>query len=166
MVSSGSFRRLLAPLGALLWMLTLSAGVALADEAPACTVDVDPGAAVAGSVFVFSGTGFQPSQLTLRKVGGEPVIHELSVDSDPWEVTVRSRLGDEGSWTATFMDSETDCSGTVGFRVTLTSTDAIDDVVAAARGTSAPILLYLVVIVAGFGGGALIGRRIHAPRAT
>jgi hypothetical protein len=164
MVSSGSLRRLLAPLGAALWMLTVSAGAVLADEAPTtCSVEVAPGVAPGGSVFVFSGTGFQPTQLTLRKVGGEPVVHELSVgDTDPWEVTVRSRIGDEGSWTATFSDPEVDCTAIVRFRVTLSSTDVVDDIVAATQSQSAPLLLYAVVIVLGFGGGVAIGRRINA----
>ena len=164
MVSSGTLRRLLASLGALLGMLTLSAGAVLADSTPTtCSADVAPEVAPSGSVFVFSGTGFQPTRLTLRKVGGEPVVHELAVgDADPWEVTVRSRTGDEGSWTATFSDSDNDCTAIVGFRVTLASTDVVDDVVAAVQAPGAPLLLYAAVIVFGFGGGAFVGRRLNA----
>jgi hypothetical protein len=164
MVSSGRLRRLLGPLGVALWMLTVSAGAVLADEVPpTCSVEVAPAAAPAGSVFVFSGTGFQPNELTLLKTGGDPVVHQLSVgDTDPWEVTVRSRTGDEGSWTATFSDPETECTAITRFRVTLTPTDVVDDIVAATQAQSAPLLLYSVVIVLGFGGGVAIGRRMNA----
>ena len=164
MVSSGRLRRLLGPIGAALWMLTVSAGAVLADEAPiTCSVEVSPAAAPAGSVFAFTGTGFQPNEVTLRKTGGEPVVHQLTVgDTDPWEVTVRSRIGDEGSWTATFSDPDADCTAIVRFRVTLTPTDVVDDIVAATQSQAAPLLLYSVVIVLGFGGGVAIGRRINA----
>ena len=171
MVSSGSFRRILATLGAglgaVLAMLTLSAGAVLADSTPqTCSVDVDPAVAPSGSVFVFTGPGFEPGRLTLRKVGGEPVVHELSVgDAEPWEVSVRSRVGDEGSWTATFSDSDADCTAIVGFRVTLASTDVVDDIVAATQTSAAPLVLYAAVVVLGFGGGALMGRRLARVRA-
>ena len=162
MVSSGTVRKLLAPLGAILWMLTLSSGSVLADSA-SCTVEVDPAVATSGSLFVFSGRGFQPSELTLQKDGGEPATHQLSVgDTEGWEVTVRSRVGDEGDWTATFVDPAGDCTTTVDFRVTLTSTDVLDDVAAATSQFSAPLLLYALVVIVGFTGGAAIGRRLNA----
>ena len=157
MVSGRTVRRLLAPVGAILWMLTLSSGAVLADTS--CDVTVDPVVATSGSGFTFTGSGYQPSELILQKDGGEPATHELSIgDSDPWEVTVRSRVGDEGEWTATFVDPLGVCTTTVGFRVTLASTDVIDDVAAATREISTPLLLYAAVVVFGFTGGAAIGR--------
>ena len=158
MVSSGPFRRVLAPVGALLLMLTLSAGTALGQDTE-CSVSVNPRAAVGGSVFVFSGSGYSPTKLVLQKEGDDPINHDLNVgDSDPWEVTVRSRVGDEGTWTASFEDTVMGCSASTEFRVTLSNTDAISDAVTAARSGSAPIALYMGVIVVGFGGGLFIGR--------
>jgi hypothetical protein len=163
MVRGGSIRRLLAAAGVGLWMLTFSAGAVLADESTECNVDVSPASATAGESFVFDGTGFKPNELVLRKVGGEPINHQLDLgENDPWEVTVRSRTGDEGSWTATFLDPDGICTATVGFRVTLTETDAIDDIAKAVGDAPAPFLLYLTVIVLGFGGGTVIGRRINS----
>src|SRR3712207_6916978 len=56
--------RLLAPVGAILWMLTLSTGAALADTS--CDVSVDPVVATSGSGFTFTGTGYQPTELVLE----------------------------------------------------------------------------------------------------
>ncbi len=161
MADSGSIRRLFAALGATLWILAVFAGTALAAEHETCEVEVNPRAAAAGSVFVFNGSGFVPTELELQKEGGEPIGHDPNVDDDdPWEVTVRSRTGDEGTWTATFSDPAVNCTATVDFRVTLSSTDLVDDI-AATVSSPAPLLIYLAVIVLGFGGGVLIGRRVR-----
>ncbi|MEX2547423.1 MAG: hypothetical protein WD830_06485 [Chloroflexota bacterium] len=164
MVSSGSIRRLLVTLGALAWMLAASAGSALAADPQTCEVHVNPLAASGGSVFVFSGSGFKPTQLTLQKEDDGPINHDLNVgDADPWEVTVRSRAGDEGTWSASFNDPVIQCTAVAEFRVTLSSTDLVEDIAAAAAGTRpAPLALYLLVILFGFTGGALLGRRVHA----
>ena len=144
-------------------MLTLSAGNAFAQDNE-CDVSVSPRAAVAGSVFVFTGSGYDPTRLTLQKEGGDAINHELTVgDADPWEVTVRSRVGDEGTWSASFEDATLDCTATTEFRVTLSNTDAIGDALTAAT-SGAPLALYMSVIVVGFGGGLLIGRRMRDRR--
>lgn len=162
MVDSGSIRRLLAAAGAALWMLAVFVGSAIAAEPGTCDVHVSPRAAAAGSVFIFNGSGFMPTELTLQKEGGEPISHDLNVnEGDPWEVTVRSRAGDEGTWSASFFDTDANCTAAVEFRVTLSNTDLIDDI-AASVTSPAPMLLYLAVIVFGFGGGVLIGRRVRA----
>jgi hypothetical protein len=164
MVSSGPFRRVLASLGVLIWMLTLTAETAFAQDTD-CTVTVNPRAAVGGSVFVFSGSGYIPSKLILQKEGDDPINHDLNVgESDPWEVTVRSRVGDEGTWSASFEDASKPCTASTEFRVTLSNTDAISDAVNAARSGSLPIELYAGVIVVGFGGGLFIGRLMRDRR--
>ncbi len=143
-------------------MLALGAGSVLAAQPETCDVRVSPRAAAGGSVFVFSGSAFVPTELTLQKGDAEPISHDLNVgDADPWEVTVRSRTGDEGTWTATFSDPALDCTASVEFRVTLSNTDLIEDVVAA-TSSPAPVPLYVVVIVFGFAAGMLIGRRVRA----
>jgi len=165
MVSGGTIRRAFGALGVAAWILALSAGSALA-VGPECDVQVSPRAAPAGSVFVFTGSGYQPSELTLQKADGELISHVLNVgDSDPWEVTLRSRVGDEGPWTANFIDPDSDCTETVSFRVTLSSTDLIDDIAAATSAAPTPWLLYLAVVVFGFTSGVLIGRARSLVRA-
>ncbi len=163
MVSSGRLRLLLVPVAALLCLLTLSASATLAQEVLSCSVQVAPRAAPAGSVFVFNGTGFKPTTLTLQKGSSEPIVHEVAVgDTDPWEVTVRSRTGDEGTWTATFSDPVTNCEANTSFRVTLSNTDALSDL-SGNIGGGAPALLYVLVVVFGFTGGLVIGRIVRAP---
>ncbi len=144
-------------------MLALGAGSVLAAQPETCDVQVSPRAAAGGSLFVFIGSGFMPTELMLLKEGAEPISHDLSVgDADPWEVTVRSRIGDEGIWTATFTDQALDCKASVELRVTLSNTDLIEDIAAAGTSSPAPVLLYLMVIAFGFATGMLIGRRVRS----
>jgi hypothetical protein len=163
MVSSGSFRKTLGATGAVLWLLAVSVGATFAADSGTCEVRVEPRAASGGSVFVFSGSGFKPVTLVLQKESDEPIAHDINVgDADPWSVTVRSRAGDEGTWTASFTNEEALCTATATFRVTLTNTDAVTDLAAAVTSARSPILLYLAVVVIGFGSGTLIGRRMYA----
>ncbi len=164
MVSSELVRRVIAPAGALLLMLSLYAGTAAARGGD-CTVSVSPHAAVGGSVFVFSGSGYSPTTLSLQKAGNDPIDHDIDVGaSDPWEVSVRSRVGDEGTWTASFEDADVPCTASTRFRVTLNNTDAISDAVSAASSGSTPIALYVGVIVVGLGGGLVIGHQMRNRR--
>ncbi len=164
MVSSGPTRRLLAICGGALWMLVLSAGAVLAQESDACAVDVSPKAAAAGSVFVFSGSGYQPVSLVLQKNDGEPIAHSVSVgEDDPWEVTVRSRTGDEGKWVASFTDEGATCTTTVEFTVTLASTAAVDDFASVAAGARPAVIGFFAgVVIFGLTGGMLLGRQIQS----
>src|SRR5687768_6581591 len=123
MVRHGFVRLLGAPLlGALVLMCLWAVQVRAADE---CVVTADPQAAAGGSVFTFSGSGFQPTRMTLQKNEDPPTVSDIDVaGADPWQLTVQSRNGDEGGWKATF-DVDGGCSVTVQFRVTLTDTDLI-----------------------------------------
>ncbi len=159
MVSRGYARFLVAPLGALLMLVALSAGAVMAEDTTTCAVDVEPQAAAAGSAFVFTGTGFKPTTLALQEEDGDPAVHDLDVgDADPWEVTVRSRAGDEGIWTATF-SADAECSASAEFRVTLSNTDLVSDLVNPSP-QQPTAWLYLLVVVIGFSGGVLVARRI------
>lgn len=156
MVSGGSIRRLLGGLGMVACVL-LSAGSVLAAPQD-CEVQVSPRAAPAGSVFVFSGSGYKPTELTLQKGDGAVASHELSLgDDDAWEFTLRSRIGDEGTWTANFIDPDHGCTATISIRVTLSNTDLVDDIAAVTSAAPTPWLLYLAVVVLGFTGGLLMG---------
>jgi len=159
MVSGRTIRQVLGALGIAVWMLALFAGSTLAAGPSECEVQVSPRAAPAGSVFIFSGSGYKPAELTLQKEDGAVVSHDLTVgDGDPWEVTLRSRIGDEGTWTANFVDPDHGCTATASFRVTLSSTDLIDDIAAATSAAPTPWLFYLAVVVFGFTSGLLMGR--------
>jgi hypothetical protein len=163
MVSRRAVRIVAASVGTLLVLLMMfgtSVSPTLAYTSGDCTVRVDPATAAAGSSFTFIGTGFHPTTLALQKVGEPPTIHDINVGTaDPWRFTVRSRVGDEGRWTATFSGGPDDCTGQVEFRVTLSNTDAVSDAIAAAPPT-APALLFLSIVVLGFAAGALAGRRV------
>ena len=145
-------------------MVALSTGTSLASTSDECDVEVSPKAAAAGSVFVFSGSGFQPTSLELQKNDDEPVAHTLNVGGeDPWDVTVRSRLGDEGRWIATFTDEDADCAATTEFRVTLASTDVVDDLAAAAAETRPAVIgFFAAVLIFGLTGGLVMGRHIQS----
>lgn len=127
--------------------------VAAQDE---CELAVEPAEALAGSQFVLKGDGYTPTQLTLQRETAEPVTFDLDLgDADPFEIPIGSKSGDEGLWTAT-VRSEDGCVATATFRVALPSTDMIEDLLG---GTGRlPTAVYLLVMLAGFGGGVLIAR--------
>src|SRR5687767_5514519 len=161
MVRHGFVRNLGAPLlGALVLVCLLAVQVRAADGE--CVVTADPQAAAGGSVFTFSGSGFQPTHMTLQKDEETPTVSDIDVaGADPWQVTVQSRNGDEGGWTATF-DVESGCSVTVQFRVTLTDTALITDLLGGTPAGSVPALLLVLVAGFGVGGGLFLARRLAA----
>lgn len=123
-----------------------------------CSLSVEPAKAQAGSEFRLLGSGYTPDRLTLQRGDGEPVEIELDLgDADPFEIPIGSRSGDEGVWKATVSVAATECAASTTFRVTLKNTDALADL---AGGGISP-LLYLAVVVGGFGLGALVGRRLN-----
>lgn len=157
MVSRGRVGVLGVSLAALLF-LSVEASAVMA-QSGACSVEVSPRAGAAGTVFVFSGSGFKPTELTLHKDDSDAGVHDVDVGTeDPWQVSVRSRPGDEGAWVAEL--SSDACSATAQFRVTLNNTDAVSDAVTPPASAPAPLALALFVIGAGLGGGLFFGRRL------
>jgi hypothetical protein len=115
-------------------------------------------------VFTFTGSGFHPTKLLLRKGDGAPITNDIDPGAeDPWTQPVQSRAGDEGSWTATFVE-EGGCIIAVAFEVTLTPTDMISDLMSDQPETRLPALFYLMVIGFGLTGGAFLSRRLGAAR--
>jgi hypothetical protein len=164
MVRGSLVRFLGAPIVALAAALLLAPGAVMADTPPPeCTVTVDPQAAVGGTVFKFTGSGFEPTQLLLQKGDGSPISNDIAPDGDPWTQTVRSAVGDEGSWTATFVEDNT-CSIAVHFDVTLTPTDVISDLLSDQPNSALPALFMLMVTGFGLVGGAFLSRRLGAAR--
>jgi hypothetical protein len=141
----------------MLGLLLVAAGAPVVAE-DECVLTVLPAEAAAGGQFVLSGSGYTPEQLILQRGSAEPVTFELSLgDADPFEIPIGSKTGDEGLWQAVVVDSDTDCHAVAHFRVTLQSTDMVDDLLATPAG-GLPIALYLLVIVGGFGAGTLVAR--------
>jgi hypothetical protein len=158
MVRGGYVRTLGASIGALVVALMLSAGPVLAEDS--CVVEVEPASAVGGSVFTFNGSGFQPTRLELSKDGGSPAVNDIDTGAaDPWQVTVQSRAGDEGSWTANFV-ADGGCSVSVDFTVGLASTDMVSDILGSQPAGVLPVLAYTLVIGFGLAGGMLLSRRL------
>lgn len=162
MVRSGLVR-LLRPVVALFAALLLVPGSVMAAD-PGCSVTVDPPAAVGGSVFTFTGSGFQPTKLLLKNGDGAPSSNDIDPGAaDPWTQAIQSRVGDEGGWTATFVEEE-GCAIAVHFEVTLTATDMISDLLSDQPDTKLPALFYVLVIGFGLTGGAFLSRRLGAAR--
>jgi hypothetical protein len=158
MVRWGSVSTVAASLGALL-LLCFGASVVTA-TAKQCSVTVSPKSGTAGQTFTFSGSGFEPTQLTLLKNHDAAGGHALAISNDPWQVSVLSRPGDEGSWSAEF-DSAT-CTAVATFKVTLTDTD-VSPIASSAptTGKGLPSSLVLAVVGLGLGGGIFMGRRVR-----
>lgn len=163
MVGPSLVRLLGAPIVALAAALLLAPGAVMADT-PECSVTVDPQEAVGGSVFTFVGSGFHPTKLLLQKGDSEPITNDIDPGpDDPWTQGVLSRAGDEGGWTATFIE-ENGCVIATHFQVTLTSTDVISDLLSDQPENRLPALFYLVVVGFGLAGGAFFSRRLGAAR--
>ena len=163
MVCASLVRFLGAPIVALAAALLLAPGAVMAGTPPVCAVTVDPQAAVGGTIFTFTGSGFHPSKLLLQKGHNSPIANDIAPNGDPWTQSVRSAVGDEGGWTATFVE-ENGCTIAVQFDVTLTSTDVISDLLSDQPQSSLPALF--MVMLTGFGlvGGVFLSRRMGAAR--
>ena len=158
MVRWGSAAAVAASVGALL-LFCLGASVVTATDKQ-CSVTVSPKTGTAGQSFTFSGSGFEPTQLTLHKNDAEAGVHELTITKNTWQVSVLSRPGDEGSWSAEF-DSAT-CTAVATFKVTLTNTD-VSPIASGAPTTGNGLSASLVwaVVGLGLGGGIFMGRRVR-----
>ena len=156
MVVRGSIRTL-GPILAALLFISIGASAVMAAE-PGCTIEVAPRAGAAGTVFVFSGTGFEPTQLTLHRNDADAGSHVVNVNSeDPWQVTVRSRPGDEGRWSAELELRRVQCQR--GFPSYARQHGRRRD--PSRSGPQVPLALSILVLAAGLGGGVVLGRRIR-----
>ena len=140
-------------------LLLVLIAVSSVAASPTCVVNVTPKSGVAGSLFTFHGSGFKPSELSLSKNDEEATVHDLTQNSDPWTLAVRSRPGDEGKWSAQFTSDQ--CTADASFSVTLSNTDAAAPTSGNATGSVSPAMLALVV-ASGAAGGVALGRRLNA----
>jgi hypothetical protein len=157
MVSRGTVRALGVSLVALLLVFV---GASAATAAPSCTVTVSPASGAAGTVFKFQGKGFEPTHMSLHKDEAEAGSHDLKDTGDPWNLSVHSRPGDEGKWSAEFYND--DCSAAALFTVTLSNTD-VTDVASATSGSGSPLSIGLAALVLALGsaGGVVLGRKLQ-----
>jgi hypothetical protein len=157
MVGRGALRTLGVLLGGLLFVCLEASSVMAAPSQ--CSASISPRTGTAGTVFTFRGSGFTPTELTLHKNDSEASVHQLNVNSDPWQVSVRSRPGDEGSWSAELSSAQ--CSAAVEFKVTLANTDVLSDAQPDSGSVPLPLGLAVIVLAAGVGGGLVLGRRVN-----
>jgi hypothetical protein len=111
-------------------LISLPGGAALAAEAP-CELAVSPTSGPPGTEFVFSGSGYTPTQLTLRQKGADPRVVDLDLDSaDPFEIPFVATEADAGRWSVTASIPETECAGRAVVDVTLPPTSSLAEVTA------------------------------------
>lgn len=109
-------------------LISLPAGAALAADA-GCELAVSPSSGPPGTEFVFSGSGYTPTQLTLRQRDAESRVLELDLDSaDPFEIPFVATEADSGRWTVIASIPETECAGKAVVNVTLPPTTTIAEV--------------------------------------
>jgi hypothetical protein len=122
-----------------------------------CTLSVEPPVGQIGTEFQLTGEGYRPLSVVLQKDGADPVTIELDLPDDgAFAIPIASGPGDEGRWTATASDPAAGCEAAVTFRVTLLDT-ATGDVLPGATA-ALPLVGYLLVMLAGVIGGAVLAR--------
>lgn len=116
---------LLSTLGLLLLALA-TAAPALAQGSRDCALKVTPRNGGPGTEFAFSGSGYSPSKIVLRRKGGPTKTVQIpSSGDDSFTVRLVAGQGDTGSWKATAIDAEV-CSATTSFSVGLPPTATAD----------------------------------------
>jgi hypothetical protein len=124
-------------LGVSLLILLPIAGTVSAGSAE-CQLSVTPTAGPPGTQFVFSGSGYTPTLLTLRQEGKDPIVQELDLgDDDPFRIELVALEEHAGRWTAIASIPDTECAGRAVLRVTLPGTSALTD----AAGTERSAIL-------------------------
>lgn len=106
----------------------------MAVEASDCDLSVSPTEGPPGTEFVFSGSGYSPTQFTLRQAGTEPVVFDPELGGvDPWEFPFVATEAEAGRWAVIASIPETECAGKVVIRVNLPDTSIV------AKPTEPPI---------------------------
>ena len=110
--------RLLLPGGVLAALLLLTLAAAPVAAQGDCSLTVTPRSGPPGTQFVFTGTGFTSTSMTLTRQGEPPRTLDLTADTDPFTVKLIGGEGDAGKWHAVAEG----CSKGTTFRVTLPPT--------------------------------------------
>ena len=115
----------LSSLGLLLLVLA-AASPALAQGSTDCALSVKPKHGGPGTEFVFSGSGYSPTRIVLKRDGGPTKTVQVT-PGDSADFTVRLIAGqnDTGTWKATAIEPA-GCKASASFSVGLPSTSTID----------------------------------------
>jgi hypothetical protein len=91
-----------------------------------CTLRVRPGNGAPGTEFTFSGSGYAPTQIVLKRQGGPTrMVQVTPTDSDKFSIRLVAGQNDSGTWKATAIEPDV-CRGTTTFTVGLPSTSTED----------------------------------------
>lgn len=125
----------LSTLSLLLSALAASAPT-LAQSGDDCTLSVKPRNGGPGTEFVFSGAGYAPSRLVLKREGGPTKTVQVTPgDSDGFTIRLVAGQNDAGAWTATAVEPDV-CRATASFRVGLPPTSTIASTDEGLRGAA------------------------------
>ncbi len=110
-----------------LLLLTLAASApTLAQGGDDCTLSVKPRTGGPGTEFVFSGKGYAPARLVLKRDGGPTKTVQVTPDdSDDFTIRLVAGQNDTGAWTATAIEPDV-CRASASFRVGLPPTSTIE----------------------------------------
>lgn len=117
-----------AILGSLLLMGVMGASPILAAEPEACSLSVTPSHGPPGTEFIFSGSGYTPTHLTLKQRGSEPRVTELDLKgADPFQIPVVATEAEAGHWTVIASIEGTECAGRASINVILPDTAPLSE---------------------------------------
>ena len=147
-------------------LLTATAPAVQAGSA-ACTLSVTPESGPPGTEFVFSGSGYTPTTLTLTQGDKPPRVAPLELGTaDPFSFPLLATQSDVGKWKVVASTDDPACAGMAVIRVTLPPTATVDAPV--------PVVADQAPAIAAFAGLAVLflvstqlllrGSRIRRPR--
>lgn len=126
---------LLSTLSLLLLSLAASSPV-LAQRGPDCELSVKPRSGGPGTEFVFSGAGYSPTRIVLKRDGGPTrTVRVTPGESDAFTIRLVAGQDDTGIWKATAIEPD-GCRASASFRVGLPPTSTIDGVDDGMRGAA------------------------------
>ena len=107
-------------------LLTAMAPAVQAGSA-ACTLSVTPDSGPPGTEFMFSGSGYTPTTLTLTQDGKPPRVVPLDLGSaDPFSFPLVATQTDVGKWKVVASTADPACAGMAVIKVTLPPTATVD----------------------------------------
>jgi hypothetical protein len=145
-------RQVLGSAALVTFLLWAAAGVAFAGTSDTCDLVVNPSSGPPGTEFVFSGTGYSPTELRLTRDGAEPRVVPLNLAGvDPWSVSILAGDSDVGKWKAVAVDAVAGCQGVATIKVTLPGTSTLAEadrgpVLAAFAGLAGVFVLSAAVL--------------------
>jgi hypothetical protein len=129
-------------------LLTAMATAVQAGSA-ACTLSVTPESGPPGTEFVFSGSGYTPTTLTLTQGDKPPRVVPLDLGSaDPFTFPLVATQSDVGRWKVVASTDDPACAGMAVIKVTLPPTATVD--------APAPLRVNQAPTIAAFAGLAVL----------